>query len=265
MQALPGTFDPLSQCLRAPAERRVTCRFVPAPRLVAGYDASGQRVLVEIRAQARHGVGEPARVDANKRACCFAQVSCSSRLFMRPRVRRARPAVPAHASRTACQAGRVDIALPPHWLHRRRWPACGTNTVSGRASTLTSAACLQASQVAMTARTPFWRMFARLMGGPEVLLRRVTGVETPGSGTSASCDSARFDIDCPRASTRCPPGPARRHGRHTRGAVLSDCKRRSNNPSLKRPDFPVAPEQKSGSRYPFALDVQRVGDEGRGA
>ena len=43
------------------------------------------------------------------------------------------------------------------------------------------------------------------------------------------------------------------------------CKRRSNNPSLKRPDFPVAPEQKSGSRYPFALGRQRVGDEGRGA
>src|ERR1700677_1664225 len=43
------------------------------------------------------------------------------------------------------------------------------------------------------------------------------------------------------------------------------CKRRSNNPSLKRPDFPVAPEQKSGSRYPFAVGRQRVGDEGRGA
>ena len=43
------------------------------------------------------------------------------------------------------------------------------------------------------------------------------------------------------------------------------CKRRSNSPSLKRPDFPVAPEQKSGSRYPFALGRQRVGDEGRGA
>jgi hypothetical protein len=43
------------------------------------------------------------------------------------------------------------------------------------------------------------------------------------------------------------------------------CKRRSNTPSLKRPDFPVAPEQKSGSRYPFALGLQRVGDEGRGA
>jgi hypothetical protein len=43
------------------------------------------------------------------------------------------------------------------------------------------------------------------------------------------------------------------------------CKRRSNNPSLKRPDFPVAPEQKSGSRYHFALGRQRVGDEGRGA
>ena len=27
-----------------------------------------------------------------------------------------------------------------------------------------------------------------------------------------------------------------------------ESKRRSNNPSLKRPDFPVAPEQKSGSR-----------------
>jgi hypothetical protein len=25
------------------------------------------------------------------------------------------------------------------------------------------------------------------------------------------------------------------------------CKRRSNNPSLKRPDIPVAPERKSGS------------------
>ena len=48
-------------------------------------------------------------------------------------------------------------------------------------------------------------------------------------------------------------------------AVVRISKRRSNNPSLKRPDFPVAPEQKSGSRYPFALDRQRVGDEGRGA
>jgi hypothetical protein len=27
-----------------------------------------------------------------------------------------------------------------------------------------------------------------------------------------------------------------------------DCTRRSNNPSVKRPDIPVAPEQKSGSR-----------------
>src|SRR6202521_3069265 len=52
-------------------------------------------------------------------------------------------------------------------------------------------------------------------------------------------------------------------GRSGIGATL--CKRRSNNPSLKRPDFPVAPEQKSGSRYPFALGGQRVGDEGRGA
>ncbi len=51
----------------------------------------------------------------------------------------------------------------------------------------------------------------------------------------------------------------------TLGEEHGTCKRRSNNPSLKRPDFLVAPEQKSGSRYPFAVGLQRVGDEGRGA
>jgi hypothetical protein len=45
----------------------------------------------------------------------------------------------------------------------------GTVTVSGRASTLTSASRLQASQVAVTARTPFSRMLARVIGGPGLL------------------------------------------------------------------------------------------------
>jgi hypothetical protein len=75
-----------------------------------------------------------------------------------------------HASRAVCQAGRVDIVFPLQTLHRSRWPAFGTAVVSGSASTLTSAERLQASHVAITARTPFWRMFAKLMRGPGLLL-----------------------------------------------------------------------------------------------
>ena len=59
---LPETLDPLGQRLRAPAERRVGRRFVPAPRLVAGHDPG------EVGAQARHGGGEAAHGDANERA-----------------------------------------------------------------------------------------------------------------------------------------------------------------------------------------------------
>jgi hypothetical protein len=66
--ALPEALDPLGQRLRAPAERRVYRRFVSAPCLVAGHDAFGQGVRVEVGAQARHSVGEPARVDADERA-----------------------------------------------------------------------------------------------------------------------------------------------------------------------------------------------------
>jgi hypothetical protein len=48
-----------------------------------------------------------------------------------------------HASRAVCQAGRVDIVFPPHCLHLGAGRPSGRTTVSGRASTLTSAACLQ--------------------------------------------------------------------------------------------------------------------------
>ena len=51
-----------------------------------------------------------------------------------------------------------DDATAQH-VQRRRLPAFGTVTVSGRASTLTSALWPQASQAAVTARTPFFRMF----------------------------------------------------------------------------------------------------------
>jgi hypothetical protein len=57
------TLDPLGQRLRTPAERRVRRRFVSAHRLLAGHDA-----LVEVGAQASHGVGEAAHADADERA-----------------------------------------------------------------------------------------------------------------------------------------------------------------------------------------------------
>jgi hypothetical protein len=68
-----------------------------------------------------------------------------------------------------CHAGRVSIFFPPHALHLSRRPTSGTNVVSGKASTFTSALCPQA-HVAMTARTPFARMLARDIGGPKFFL-----------------------------------------------------------------------------------------------
>ena len=47
-------------------------------------------------------------------------------------------------------------------------PALGTVIVSGSLSTLTSASRPQASQVAVTMRTPFWRMFISVIGGPKL-------------------------------------------------------------------------------------------------
>jgi hypothetical protein len=62
--------------LRTPAERRVRRRFVSAHRLLAGYDAFGQGILGKVHAQARHGAGEAARVDADERA-----LFCPGQLF----------------------------------------------------------------------------------------------------------------------------------------------------------------------------------------
>ena len=65
------------------------------------------------------------------------------------------------------QAGQVEIVLAPHRLHRSRWPASGTVVVSGKLSTLTSPrrGC-RLRHVAVTMRTPFKRMLARVIGGP---------------------------------------------------------------------------------------------------
>ena len=163
---LPEALDPLGQRLRIPAERRVRRRFVSAPCLIAGHDAFGQGVLVEVGAQACHSVGEVAHVDADGRA-----LFCPGQLFFT--ALHAADSLARHDVGAVCHAGLVDIVFPPHRLQRRRWPAFGTVTVSGRASTLTSALWPQASQAALTAWTPFARMFESVIGGPG--LERMSG------------------------------------------------------------------------------------------
>jgi hypothetical protein len=65
------------------------------------------------------------------------------------------------------------MVLPPQLLHRRRLPTPGTVRVSGRRSTLTLAERPQLAHDAMTERTPFSRMLARVIGGPG--LERMSG------------------------------------------------------------------------------------------
>ena len=89
-----------------------------------------------------------------------------------------------------CQAGRVEIVLAPHRLQRSRWPASGTVRVSGSASTLTSASRPQASHVAVTMWTPFWRMLARVIGGPglaRTVMRAAPDKRLADTGWSRTC------------------------------------------------------------------------------
>jgi hypothetical protein len=152
--------------LRTPAQRRVDRRFVSAHCVLAGHDAFGQGILVKVGAQARHGVGEPAHVDADERA-----LLCPGQLFLT--ALHTVDNLARHDVGAVCHAGLADIVFPPHQLQRRRGPAFGTVTVSGRASTLTSALWPQASQAALTAWTPFARMFESVIGGPG--LERMSG------------------------------------------------------------------------------------------
>jgi hypothetical protein len=79
--ALPEALDPLGQRLRTPAERRVHGRFVSAHCALAGHDAFGEGFSARSArkpATALENLPMPTQVSAR----CFAQVSCSSRLFM---------------------------------------------------------------------------------------------------------------------------------------------------------------------------------------
>jgi hypothetical protein len=79
--ALPEALDPLGERLRTPAERRVHRRFISAHCLLAGYDAFGQGVLGKsTRKPATASENLPMSTQMSAR--CFAQLSCSSRLFM---------------------------------------------------------------------------------------------------------------------------------------------------------------------------------------
>jgi hypothetical protein len=100
------SFMQRGQCLQTPAERRVHRRFVSAHRLVAGDDAFGQGVRVEVRAQERHSVGEVAHVYADERA-----LFCPGQLFLTalhgstslaPRDQVSEPSRRSHISRTGC-------------------------------------------------------------------------------------------------------------------------------------------------------------------
>ena len=102
---LPEALDPLGQRSGTPAERRVRRRFVSAPCLVAGHDAFGQGVCVEVPAQARHSVCELAHVYADERP-----LFCPGQLFFMALHAADSPACRALA-RMPCAKG--DKRTPP--------------------------------------------------------------------------------------------------------------------------------------------------------
>jgi hypothetical protein len=120
-EALPEALDPLGQRLRTPAKRRVRRRFVSAHCVLAGHEAFGQGILVEVGAQARHSVGDlPMPTPMSAR--CFAQVSCSSWLFMRPIVRRAGALARMSSAKGDKRASPVDTRGSRSERDRRQGP-----------------------------------------------------------------------------------------------------------------------------------------------
>jgi hypothetical protein len=65
----------VSACEPRPSAASVAALYPPG--LIAGHDACGQGVRVEVGAQARHGVGEVAHVDVDERA-----LFCPGQLFL---------------------------------------------------------------------------------------------------------------------------------------------------------------------------------------
>ena len=68
---------------------------------------------------------------------------------------------------------RTDRDIPaPRLLHFIRVANDGTGRWPGWSSTFTSASWSQSRQVTNKCLTPFWRMFARSIGGPENAVMR---------------------------------------------------------------------------------------------
>ena len=64
------------------------------------------------------------------------------------------------------QSGRTSICLLPHFERIIRFSNDFTDKPSGWLSTFTLLECVQARQCTSKHRTPFFRMFAKSMGGP---------------------------------------------------------------------------------------------------
>jgi hypothetical protein len=107
--------------------------------------------------------------------------------------------------------------FPQHWVNRSRRPASGTTIVSGNASTFTSALCPHASHVAITARSPFARMLARVMGSPCLLCATIPNGSHRASNRIGHyfSTSRGFTLPAARPAAVAVRGPAGRGHRPT--------------------------------------------------
>ena len=151
MRYLRPSIHSVSACEPRPSAASIAALY---PRLAWSLDTTPlvRGISSRSSAQARHSVREAAYVYADERALfrpgqLFLTALHGSKKLGRSGGRKS--GTPAR--RAVCQAGLVETRFPPHALHRRRWPASGTCTVPGSASTLTSALWPQASHVALTA------------------------------------------------------------------------------------------------------------------
>jgi hypothetical protein len=85
---------------------------------------------------------------------------------------------------------------------RRSCCTVGAATISGRASTLTSASRPQTSHLAVTARTPFLRMLAKVIGGPGLLLTGFWPEIAGPSDDKAAGSQARRQVSGAGSSAR---------------------------------------------------------------
>ena len=156
LRTLPEALNPLGQRLRTrPSAASIAALYPPnawslgTTPLVRGFSSRLARKAATAYANSPMSTQMCAR--------CFAQVSCSSRLFMRSKVWDA-----LASGRVPGGPGRYRLAAAA--AASEAFAGLGTARVSGKASTLTSAERPQLAQVAVTARTPFWRMLVSDIG-----------------------------------------------------------------------------------------------------